>query len=46
MVMAKKKGRLEFMKLKKNEEKVAWITAYDGTGVEDSFGRSFSVALP
>ncbi|GHS84991.1 3-methyl-2-oxobutanoate hydroxymethyltransferase [Synergistales bacterium] len=27
--MAKKKGRLEFLEMKKNNEKVAWITAYD-----------------
>ena len=27
--MAKKKGRLEFLEMKKNGEKVAWITAYD-----------------
>ena len=27
--MAKKKGRLEFAEMKKNGEKVAWITAYD-----------------
>jgi 3-methyl-2-oxobutanoate hydroxymethyltransferase len=29
MAAAKKKGRLEFLEMKKNEEKVAWITAYD-----------------
>jgi 3-methyl-2-oxobutanoate hydroxymethyltransferase len=28
-VLAKKKGRLEFLEMKKNGEKVAWITAYD-----------------
>ena len=27
--MVKKKGRLEFLAMKKNGEKVAWITAYD-----------------
>ena len=27
--MAKKKGRLEFLEMKKNGEKVTWITAYD-----------------
>jgi len=27
--MAKKKGRLEFQEMKKNGEKVSWITAYD-----------------
>ena len=27
--MIKKKGRLEFLEMKKNGEKVAWITAYD-----------------
>ena len=27
--MAKKKGRLEFLDMKKNGEKVTWITAYD-----------------
>jgi 3-methyl-2-oxobutanoate hydroxymethyltransferase len=25
----KKKGRLEFLEMKKNGEKAAWITAYD-----------------
>ena len=27
--MAKKKGRLEFLEMKKNGEKVTWVTAYD-----------------
>jgi 3-methyl-2-oxobutanoate hydroxymethyltransferase len=27
--MAKKKGRLEFMNMKKNHEQVTWVTAYD-----------------
>ncbi|MDR1740800.1 MAG: 3-methyl-2-oxobutanoate hydroxymethyltransferase [Synergistaceae bacterium] len=27
--MAKKKGRLEFLKMKEDGEKVAWVTAYD-----------------
>ena len=27
--MPKKKGRLEFLEMKKNGEKVTWITAYD-----------------
>ena len=27
--MAKKKGRLDFVKMKQNGEKVAWVTAYD-----------------
>jgi 3-methyl-2-oxobutanoate hydroxymethyltransferase len=28
-ILAKKKGRLEFLEMKKNAEKVSWITAYD-----------------
>ena len=27
--MSKKKGRLEFLEMKRNGEKVTWITAYD-----------------
>ena len=27
--MAKKKGRLEFVKMKQSGDKVAWVTAYD-----------------
>ena len=29
LILPKKKGRLEFQEMKKNGEKVAWITAYD-----------------
>ena len=27
--MSKKKGKLEFLEMKRNGEKVTWITAYD-----------------